>query len=171
MLHKKTDSSLHIIASEYLHDYLLGGCATITVATSISSLRYTYSIRRDKKYKDIYYTFIHLHDGWHSLGAYTPDDNHYTDYEYINLTKECWPQRHRLIASLLQHLTDYNILNKYIIYSHGLCSVCGRPLIDIESIRRGIGPECWRHLQDDNTLHKDKQQTIGGLLQNVKDNS
>lgn len=165
------DSSLHIIASEYLHDYLLGGNATITVTTSKDSLRYTYGIRRDKKYKDIYYTFIHLRDGWHSLGAYTPDDNHYTDYEYINLTRECWPQRHRLIASLLQHLTDYSVLDKYTVYSHGLCSVCGRPLIDIESIRRGIGPECWRHVQQDITLHKDRQQTIGGILQHAKDNS
>ena len=146
-IYDKTSECMHITEPIYLKNYLLGGFAIITIATG--KISYTYKVCLDKKWKDIYYTFRRdKHGEWVYLGIYDSSTNKYQDNEYDLLPKTCWPQTHQLICYILRHLDDYTLLSKYDIYHYCVCSRCGRKLITISSIKRGIGLECLKKVSE-----------------------
>lgn len=64
--------------------------------------------------------------------------------KYANLS------RHQLteLADIFYALNDLNS-ETFALYGQmcGICGVCGRTLTDATSIKRGVGPNCWKRLQ------------------------
>lgn len=48
---------------------------------------------------------------------------------------------------LWKHITDDTLPTDILIMHTGICGVCGRALEDAESLKRGIGPICWRRIE------------------------
>lgn len=55
----------------------------------------------------------------------------------------------KVFSWVWRHITKLSLPDEIHIYHQGSCSVCGRALLDPESIKIGIGPKCLKRLQDE----------------------
>lgn len=135
------------LAKEDVKKFALAGNATITLQSGKSSAYYTYKIVKHKE--DLY--FIRLLHGPDNEEDYQYIGCYYSDTEYFNPCKTwkerptfSWPASIRAIKYFFEHIND--IPDNLFVYHEGKCGKCGRKLTTPDSIKRGLGPECYKEL-------------------------
>lgn len=127
---------------ERVLDYMLGGNAHITVANDETGNQVKFRIKQKKengqKYK---FWYVANTSGLLYLGhisenmLFVPSaKNKLIMKKEIEVFQWLWK---RVAFPAVQLKPNIHI------YHSGTCGCCNRPLTDAESLRRGIGPECW----------------------------
>ena len=130
--------------------YALAGHATVTLTSQKTQARYTFKINRCKdretgEVKDLW--FVSLLSG--------PDNE--SDYQYVGCingtfkltSKSRFKQDStpvRAFSYFWQNVDAGRMPPSMEIRHEGTCGRCGRALTVPESIDRGIGPECAKHV-------------------------
>lgn len=144
-----------------IKDYITRGRAIFTVESSKLQKRYTYKI--------IKYTNQENKTTYQCYRLYGPDNS--KDYRFIGIfDKELLgfqPVRAndlptRLLIGFLKIIYCQSVIPQSCrFYMSNKCAVCGRQLTTPESIRRGVGPECFRRLYElDDDLNSGKNIII-----------
>lgn len=101
--------------------------------------------------------FVYLHYSvYHELDKYlgfiktVNDSTTYSHVFYLPKGNDRWSELKKEYASAFgfsfRHILANRIPDKLQFYHTGRCGYCGRPLTDPESMARGIGPTCLKHL-------------------------
>jgi hypothetical protein len=133
-------------------NFFFGGNAVFTVESDVTGAHRTYKIRKTKPSprfpKPACMVFL-------LVGA-----NNETDYEYIGMVDENTgffrltgkSKRNEnspdvvIFKWVMQGVFNGMVLRGGKIHHEGKCGCCGRTLTVPESIKRGIGPECWSRI-------------------------
>lgn len=139
-------------------NFFMGGNATFTVDNG-KGTHYTFKIRQPKKQNPRF-----VGPAPHFASLLTGPDNE-NSYTYLGMVRESKPtpdttgflvtltkaSRYaedsvpvkvlRWVLNLVA--TGGNLPEGYAVHHEGKCGCCGRTLTVPESIKRGIGPECW----------------------------
>lgn len=142
-------------------NFFMGGNATFTVENG-KGTHYTFKIRQPKKQNPRFagpaphfaslltgpdnensYTYL----GMVSESKPTPDTTGFA----VRLTKASKYAEDSVPVKVLRWVlnlvaTGGNLPEGYQVHHEGKCGCCGRTLTVPESIKRGIGPECWSRL-------------------------
>jgi hypothetical protein len=128
--------------------FFIGGNATFTVDNG-AGVHYTFKIRQPRGENKPY--FVSLLSG----------PNNESDYTYlgvfcavtgdVRLTRASKMNDNstpiKVVRWALKHVYGDRLLpDGYAIHHEGKCGCCGRTLTVPESIKRGIGPECWSRI-------------------------
>ena len=129
-----------IVSSEYMLEFLLGGRCECAIQNIKTGNRYLYKIQRNKQNEEMYFvkSMTGVGDIYAGFIIYKEGKATYTKGTKGNLTEE-----DIRIKALLYVLEHHNNLPPFVIVHHfGKCGRCGRKLTDLDSVRRGLGPEC-----------------------------
>ena len=132
-------------------NFFTGGNATFTVE-SPKGIHYTFKVRQPKKQNPQFTGpaphFVSLLNGPDNQNSYVYLGMMDSRTGMVKLTKasrmndESTPVK--VARWALKHaFGDRTLPEGYAIHHEGKCGCCGRPLTVPESIKRGIGPECW----------------------------
>jgi hypothetical protein len=133
--------------------FFMGGNATFTVDNG-KGTHYTFKIRQPKKDNPRFTGsaphFASLLTGPDNVNSYSYLGM-ITEREGFKLTKASTMNDDstpvKVFRWALKHaLGDRQLPAGYAIHHEGKCGCCGRALTVPESIKRGIGPECWSKL-------------------------
>lgn len=134
--------SYKLSGTENIYNYMTGGHAVATLK-SCTGKHYTYRFQAPDGRKpgdDVLFIYV-LIDGslWNYVGMYRNRDFKLTQKSRYDRTSPivrgvCFI----LKMMLLSGFTD----DRVELYHEGVCSRCGRPLTNPESIEIGIGPKC-----------------------------
>ena len=127
--------------------FALAGNATITLQSGRTGQYFTYKISKHKD-KD-YLFFIRLlygpnnEDNYEYIGCYYSDSEHFIPAKpWKDRANYTWPKSLRVIKFFLEHIDS--IPDTLLVFHEGRCGRCGRKLTTPESIKRGLGPECYK---------------------------
>lgn len=131
---------MNIIPTEQVLTFMLGGKAQFVLWNQESGNRFEYVIKRSSKVETV----------WNVYYDHTYIGSIYTWYEHLQfkIGKGIIPDKLPVKAIMwyLEKLihNPVSIPDNVVVYHLGMCSVCKRKLKDPESVKRGIGPECWK---------------------------
>ena len=135
------------LKAEDVPSYVLAGNAIITLQSGNTDNHFTYKFKRAKDNDNLY--FINLLSGPDNEQDYQYVGCYYSDTEYFHAVKPwrgrtpvAWPPSLRAIRFFLSKL--YNIPANLHVFHEGRCGRCGRRLTTPDSIKRGLGPECYK---------------------------
>lgn len=145
----ETTTALHpnLVAHEDVLKFMLGGKAYLTFKSLKTGDSFTYLVKRAD-------TFRHSNKYWCYV---LTGPNNQSDYSFIgvlytgNMLPEFTASDKEMSKEALSIKTFEWLIKRFIerktipnleVWHLGLCSKCGRPLTDPESIRLGIGPVC-----------------------------
>jgi hypothetical protein len=126
--------------------FIKGGNSRFTLVSPKTGTRFTYRVSKPKDGDKDNFFFVSLLNG----------PNNETDYTYvgiiannqIRLTKKSKvgadAPSYKALDFTLRHLLHNNLPVEF--WHEGKCCRCGRTLTVPESIDRGIGPECIKHI-------------------------
>jgi len=124
--------------------YMLAGRAKVTFESVAKGNHFTYMIEKHKEKELWFVSYLSGQDNendYFYLGTIFPEGQ-------FTLTKNSRVTQEATVFKAFQYV--WNRIDKlddsFRVYHEGSCGRCGRTLTDPESIRRGIGPECYRHL-------------------------
>jgi hypothetical protein len=127
--------------------FFTGGNATFTVDNG-QGTHYTFKIRQPKSCDKFFAMLLTGPDNEHSytyMGVFEPifggirltaKSRYNDDSQPVKVLR--WAMKHAFGDKLLP--------DGYAIHHEGKCGCCGRTLTVPESIKRGIGPECWSRI-------------------------
>ena len=135
------------LLNEDIRNFALAGKAIITLQSGNTNKYFTYKIDKAKETADLFY--IRLLHGPDNEQDYQYVGCYYSNTQYFLPCKTwkdkyfaTWPTSLRAIKFLLEHID--NIPNNLYVYHEGKCGRCGRKLTTPDSIKRGLGPECYK---------------------------
>lgn len=131
--------------------FALAGNATITLQSGVTGRHYTYKITKHKENDNLFFVkCLYGPDNtsdYRYIGCYYSDTKVFNPYkEYKEITKAMWPRPVRVAAYFFENID--NIPDKLYVYHEGKCGKCGRKLTTPESIERGLGPECYKEIDN-----------------------
>ena len=133
-------------------NFFFGGNATFTVESNVTGAHRTYKIRQFKKTE----RFLNPAYGVFLLAG--PDNEH--SYAYIGMVDPATGFFRLTSKSKRTEDSPDVVIFKWVmkgvfngmtlkngtVHHEGKCGCCGRTLTVPESIKRGIGPECWARI-------------------------
>lgn len=135
------------LSENTVKDFIFGGNALITLESQDTGCHLTYKMLRSKNNANLY--FVKSLRGADNtkdyvyIGCYFADTKTFVvEKSYKNVDPADWPKSIKAAKYLFDHLD--NIPPKLRVYHNGRCCKCGRILTSSESIKLGIGPECFR---------------------------
>lgn len=129
-----------IVEKEFVRKFLLGGNCHCNIENMRTGNNFTYKIQRAKDKRNMY--FVNVLSGLGDI---------YLGYFYVNANlidyrkgeKGNADENDQRVQVLVWTLTNHKRLPSYVIVEHfGKCSVCGAPLSDADSSRRGYCSTC-----------------------------
>lgn len=141
----------HIKRLDDIRAFLLAGKANFTLKSLTSGKHYTYKVVRGRRGSDMEHAYFvrvltNPPDGYAYVGMLM----HNANGTLIRPTKaSTYKQDSPCVVAInyLLKLIDTNVWNPNLEFHHtGICARCGRKLTDPESIERGFGPECIKHI-------------------------
>lgn len=129
-----------IVNSEYVLDFLLSGRCECAIHNIKTGNRFLYKVQQNKENKEMYFvkSITGLGDIYAGFIIYKDGQVTYSKGAKGNLGID-----DIRIQALLYVFNHHDRLPPYVIVQHfGKCGRCGRKLTDLESVRRGLGPEC-----------------------------
>ena len=135
----------NIVEKEHLKVYLLGGHSEFTIANLKTGVQHSYIIDKPKDSNKIY--FLNVKIGGAFVYAGTLMFNNYIG-TFSQGKKGKVDKDNVVIRGLLYVINNIDTLPpNVVVYHSGKCSKCGRKLDDIESIKRGLGPDCYKKVK------------------------
>lgn len=136
---------LHQLKTSDIKSFVLGGHSLVTLESGVTGARYTYKL---KSTEDKRCTFVSMLTGPNNDDNYTyigyfKNDLTFRTSSKSKVTIDSAPAK--AIAYLLGHLNT-SIPESLHVFHSCKCGCCGRTLTTPESIERGIGPECYKHI-------------------------
>ena len=129
-----------IVEKEFVRKFLLGGNCHCHIENMKSGNSFTYKIQRAKDKKNMYFVNVLSGLGEIYLGYFFVNANL---IDYRKGEKGNADENDQRVQVLVWTLTNHKRLPSYVIVEHfGKCSVCGSPIIDVESSRRGYCSTC-----------------------------
>jgi len=136
--------------------FIFGGRSLFTLVSKKTGKHLVFQVKKDKKNFKLFYVWSRVPDPKNSrhitmkyLGMIVYD---HMDNIFRKTKKSVGIEGDLHFRSFTWY---WNILNKekrlptnVTIHHHGRCSVCGRKLIDPESIERGMGKVCWKRTRE-----------------------
>ncbi len=128
----------HLLTLEAAYTYMMAGNATIIFNNSKSGNQFAYHIKMAEGGGTWFVSYLGTYLGFIRGDVFIKSNKH--EYSAIELKAiESFNQVWLRIVRKIPH-------EQLEIMHDGHCGKCGRPLTDAESIERGIGPECAKHL-------------------------
>lgn len=126
--------------------YLSGGHAELSLRRVADGKEHHWRVRRQSTARGIYHFVDYLAEGgWHYIGIFNPDAKSETEVLVVTkkskFAKDSVPVR-AFQFFMLQLLYGYEITKGYLVGHAPICSRCGRPLKQGESLQAGVGPKC-----------------------------
>lgn len=132
---------------EHAREYTFAGNATLTLSSERTGARYTFKVKAPKENRNNI-RFLMLLTGPDNENSYTylgmVQDDQVKMTKASKMTPDSLPIK--AFSYYLQHLKTGQIAPKLEVRHEGSCGRCGRALTVPESIDRGIGPECAKHV-------------------------
>lgn len=129
-----------IVNGEYVLDFLLSGRSEFAIQNIKSGNRFLYKIQKNKQNEEMYFvkSMTGVGDIYAGFILYKDGQVAYSKGGKGNL------EANDIRIQALMYVIDYHDrLPPYVLVQHfGKCGRCGRKLTDLESVRRGLGPEC-----------------------------
>lgn len=140
------------IMDNLIKPFILGGNALFTIKSNVTGMHYTYRVRRSTKKPNIYIIYLQnqqsIYCGYFSI--YNKSISYYKTKE-----KSTFDQYSKQIIALLWVVKNSTqISGKVEVFHEGRCACCGRTLTDPVSIERGVGPDCYRKLNQNFMLER-----------------
>lgn len=140
------------IMDNLIKPFILGGNALFTIKSNVTGMHYTYRVRRSTKKPNIYIIYLQnqqsIYCGYFSI--YNKSISYYKTKE-----KSTFDQYSKQIIALLWVVKNSTQLSgKVEVFHEGRCACCGRTLTDPVSIERGVGPDCYRKLNQNFILER-----------------
>ncbi len=128
--------------------FFTGGNATFTVDNG-QGVHYTFKIRQPKGDNKPHFAMLLTgpcnETAYTYVGVFNPADFSIRLTRNSKYTDDTTPVK--VLRWALKHVvTDKLLPAGYTIHHEGKCGCCGRKLTVPESIKRGIGPECWSRI-------------------------
>lgn len=132
-------------------DFMLAGNATVTLHSRKSDKHYTYKVRKDSRKGPGSPWFVNILTGpnnesdFHYMGI-IPDGEKkeivWTNKSWVKSNSPSFMGFRYVFERLMKGIMPQDVA----IYHDGRCGRCGRTLTTPESVLRGIGPECAKHI-------------------------
>lgn len=143
------------IMDNLIKSFILGGNALFTIKSNVTGNYYTYRVRRSTKKPNIYIIYLQAQQSTYCgyFSIYNKSISYYRPKE-----KSTFDQYSKQIIALLWTVKNSTKLSgKVDVFHEGRCACCGRKLTDPTSIERGIGPDCYRKLNQNFILERIKK--------------
>ena len=125
--------------------YLFAGKATITIKSLASGNHYTYRINKSFDGHVFFVKVLCDSDQYVYVGILrSKDEGNITLTQKSTMTQDT--PAVKAFDYMLSHVQQNSIPNMLEIRHEGTCGRCGRQLTHPDSIDRGIGPECIKHV-------------------------
>lgn len=126
--------------------FALAGNARLTIVSKATGNRFSYRLRATDDGKGF---FVGVMTGTDNENAYTYlgfiRDRQFRRTAKSRITEDA--PSHKAFAFFWRHLCERNHVHEGLeVWHEGHCGRCGRTLTVPESIERGIGPECVKHM-------------------------
>lgn len=136
---------------ENILEYMLGGHACFCIKQVNDGKAYSawYKIKKSESHGYTIYTVSFIDGNTPKYCGYFNRNNigNLVGLSVSNKSSEVEDRFVKPLIKVINRLAKGKPLwDEVSVYSNGKCSLCGRPLRDEESIRRGIGPECYKKL-------------------------
>ena len=131
-------------------DFIFGGKADFTIKNVVSNIEYKYKVNKSKnKSKDGKELFFVKVKNGHDF-VYAGYICKFVDgtFFYSKGKKGTLDNTAPAIKGIIYAINRGNnkLPHPMTMIHHGRCACCGRKLDDDESIERGFGPICWKHI-------------------------
>lgn len=122
--------------------FIFGGNSTFTVLNSRSGNRFTYRMKISKDSNIFFVEVLVSPDLYKYIGVCKSGNFYYGKKSKVG--RDC--QSVKVFEYLLDKIKINKLPHFVEVWHMGLCGKCNRPLTNPESIKLGIGPECFNKL-------------------------
>ena len=130
---------------ESFHDFLFGGDAEFSIINTERGRKADYHVRVNTE-GNVWFIYICEKGNRYRYAGFIVRRGN--DFEYRKGLKGTYEYEDACIRVLFYILKYKSRSDKNLqVIHHGKCSVCGRKLKDIESVRRGIGSSCFKKIR------------------------
>lgn len=129
-----------VIAVSYALRFMLAGRSVFNVINLNTKNQFRYRVYRSKR-KNAWYVSTQIGHEWVYFGSIYSSGFYYSNKSKLYETDVAIVAFRWLYTKLSQNVS---IPESVQIVSSSFCARCGRELKVIESIKRGVGPECYK---------------------------
>ena len=131
---------------KHVRQFMFAGKATLTLKSEASGDHYTLKINKMKDKQGLFFvSLLSSANQYTYLGMIVGTVPMFKLTAKSKMSEDSTPVR--AVKYFLNHLVEHNqIAPKLEVRHEGCCGRCGRELTHPDSIDRGIGPECIKHV-------------------------